>query len=544
VIDRRGIRFWLMARRSRHPAEGDTRRGATSAPDHEEASPAAAWVSGVTARVAAWSRSNTDYCLLLVLASLIAIGSLVPGRPVAAWSEVLADLQAGATLAVQDPAFATVLERFATFLPLGWLTWQRLGRHGFRHPIVVSCTAVALFALALELGQSVVQSRHGRLSDFLLAVAFAWLGAGIGAWLGTPPSPARVRRLLLMALVLGNTTLTFLVAESHLGAEIKGWDCGFPLVVANEISGDRPWRGGVRAVAIYPRALPADDVARLATVPFSTDGLRIRQDADALMVYPFDRVRGRRVPQVLPDGPEVDMLLPPSGPATWRSSAGALEVLGPILIQGNRPPRELCTAILASGAFAIELALASADLAQDGPARIVSHSIDPYARNFTLAQDGRALVLRVRTPWNGPNGNRMELRAENVLGDRAWHHVVASYDRGMAAVFVDGEPGALVRYDALMWLSDTHVVRLAAFAAVAFAGLGLVAGSLFGKRSWRRRTVYAYLLAALVPVGATLLLGVQLGHDPDWWLIAAALTGPGAGLLTREAWSRLSASSP
>jgi VanZ family protein len=469
---------------------------------------------------------------LVALALVITVGSLWPGTLVQSWPQVLGKLWAARTLAIHPPAFVTVVERFVSFFPLGWLMYYA-ARERLRRPAFGACAAILVFSLSLELGQLFVDGRHARLSDCLLAMAFGALGVCVGLWFARHPSRARARGLLLIALVLGNATILFVMVDAHVGKVIEGWNCSYPLVIANEASADRPWRGSIRGLALYPSALAAGQVAHLAAIPFSREGVRERQNAGALMIYDFDAVDGQRVAQALPNGPADDLMLPSPGPSSWQADGAALDVLGPILIRGERPPQELCAQILASGGFAVEVEIASADPGQDGPARIVTQSIDPFFRNVMLGQDRHALVLRVRTPSNGPNGNVLELRAEDGLPDAGWHRVVAGYDHAVARLFVDGQPVASIRYDEMMWLSDMRPVRLGEFVLVGCVVLGVVVGWLTSARAWRRRIGCAYLGAGPLPIAVALLLGLQLGHEPDWWLVAAGALGPGMGLLTQ-----------
>lgn len=475
--------------------------------------------------------------VLAAWALLIVIGSLVPGRFVGSWSAVLANLETAASLAIHEPALGTICERLIAFFPLGWLLW-RASVARFRRPWIFSCVAVSLFVLVVELAQSFVDTRHARLTDFLLAMAFGWLGAGVAAWLGVAPSPIRVRRLLVGGLLTGNAVLTYVLVGSQLGAEIRGWDCDFPLVVANEASGDRPWRGRIRGIAIYPRALAADDAAHLAAVPFSGQGWRSRQDAGALLVYRFDRARAGRLPQALPNGPDLDLLLPPAGPWAWQSgAAGALDVLGPTVIRGSRPPHELCAALARSRAFAIEVEVASADLAQEGPARIVSYSPGPYRRNFTLGQELGALVFRVRTPSNGTNGTNWPLETADGVLAGGWHHVVATYGQGAAQLFLDGAALAPpLLYHRLVRVSEERTVRVAVLTAIASIAMGATVALLKAGASWRSTFGHAYLGAGAVPSAIAVLLGLHLGHAPDYLLIGAAAMGPAIGVLCLRSW--------
>lgn len=50
-------------------------------------------------------------------------------------------------------------------------------------------------------------------------------------------------------------------ATSDLGGDFSNWDDEFRLVIGNETSGDRPWLGSIRRVAIYSRALSQTEVS-------------------------------------------------------------------------------------------------------------------------------------------------------------------------------------------------------------------------------------------------------------------------------------------
>ncbi len=52
------------------------------------------------------------------------------------------------------------------------------------------------------------------------------------------------------------------VATSQMGTDLGNWDPAFPLVLANEPTGDRPWLGTFYLVAIYNRALSSTEVTQ------------------------------------------------------------------------------------------------------------------------------------------------------------------------------------------------------------------------------------------------------------------------------------------
>lgn len=49
-------------------------------------------------------------------------------------------------------------------------------------------------------------------------------------------------------------------ADPQTGAFLKDWDNSFALVVGNEVSGNRPWAGSIRFLAVHKRAMGAEDI--------------------------------------------------------------------------------------------------------------------------------------------------------------------------------------------------------------------------------------------------------------------------------------------
>ena len=110
---------------------------------------------------------------------------------------------------------------------------------------------------------------------------------------------------------------------------------------------------------------------------------------------------------------------------------------GAMLAEGvDRPLLEACKK---SNRLAVEALLTPDDLNQHGPARIVSFSQDPNQRNFTLGQDGKKLIFRLRTPKTGPNGTNPEVRFGSLQAGKPTHVIVA-YRPGRLAVYIDGRP--------------------------------------------------------------------------------------------------------
>ena len=127
--------------------------------------------------------------------------------------------------------------------------------------------------------------------------------------------------------------------------------------------------------------------------------------------------------------------LRPRGTAKFDAD-GNLEVTGgAFLTEGaNQPLLEACRA---SGELSVEVTLRTDNLAQSGPARLVSFSTDPYHRNFTLGQERDRLVFRLRTPQTGDNGMNPETSFGRIEAGK-WHHVLVTYRDGELTGYLDG----------------------------------------------------------------------------------------------------------
>ncbi|NOX77094.1 MAG: LamG domain-containing protein, partial [Gammaproteobacteria bacterium] len=51
-------------------------------------------------------------------------------------------------------------------------------------------------------------------------------------------------------------------AGTTISGNLSNWDGGYRLALANELTGDRPWRGELHLVAIFDRALSAADISQ------------------------------------------------------------------------------------------------------------------------------------------------------------------------------------------------------------------------------------------------------------------------------------------
>ena len=158
------------------------------------------------------------------------------------------------------------------------------------------------------------------------------------------------------------------------------------------------------------------------------------QDRNGSVVFAWDRTFGPRI-----HGPG-------DKPSDWRFKArgsarggpGGLINLtdGAAVVDGADDT--LLSMFKDGNQFSLEVVFTAANDRQNGPARMVSFSTDAYSRNFTLGQEGKSLVLRLRTTSTGLNGQKPEVTLCPVTPGKR-QHVIVSYREGRLVCYLDSK---------------------------------------------------------------------------------------------------------
>jgi hypothetical protein len=217
----------------------------------------------------------------------------------------------------------------------------------------------------------------------------AWQRNKLGAAIGVATRPINETWVVLAVLGIG----VLLAAWDTSGRlpSLSNWNPGFPIQFGNEATLDRPWKGEILQLALYPSAA--------------------RPDSDP----------------------------------TSNKLIGSISGLGPLVLEGGpgiRLPsaasQSFADAVARSNSFRVVGRVATASLAQEGPARIVSFSSDPYTRNFDVGQEGRRIVFRVRTSFGGSDGELFRAITPPMLESGRTTVIDTSFDGLVARIRIDG----------------------------------------------------------------------------------------------------------
>jgi VanZ family protein len=438
-----------------------------------------------------------------------------------------------------DVSFVPLVAHFTLFFLLGVLLVNVYETSLLRWPLLKLVFVAVAICSVLEATQLFQQARHARLND----IAVNALALSLGVILSTSwKTGCRLRRALREALnrlpyaevvVLALAVIVWwsIGLRPVFGGLRMDWDKSFPLVIGNEIGGQRPWLGNLRYVGIYDRALSRQEILRILPRHFPAGEMETRFRFGLLTGYDLAHVSGNKVAA---EGTlRSDELALESQDGAIISSQGEVKLAKRTLLRTHGSASSLNERIASVGKFSVEVWAEPLSLDQAGPARIVTVSDSVAFRNFTLGQSGDTLVFRVRNRVNGSNGNDHELEARGLI-DQGFQDVIAVYDHGVSTIFKNGAARAEIDLREPIFYSHlaTGGFGRGALVAMALIMIGFPAFAL-AYRSTRRATVhFAVLVLAFLICAAPYAISCFFVGGPwrisffGWLLVAFLLICP------------------
>ncbi|MFZ1504402.1 MAG: VanZ family protein [Nitrospira sp.] len=232
-----------------------------------------------------------------------------------------------------------------------------------------------------------------------------------------------------------------------LASDFSNWNPTYRLLLGNEGTMNRPWLGTLHLVAVYDRALPSDEITTHFSLGPLVDSQERRTKQGLVLYYDFSEQAGAIVHDRAAKGPSTDLYIQDLSRTAWVFPNGLTLSADTVIASRLAPDQVVGGGLLADKELSVEAWVTPADLAQTGPARIVSFSKNTDVRNFTLGQQSKDVVFRLRTPISGYNGANPALSTSDAPLTRATQHIVATYREGMERLYVDGIARAQVSLD-------------------------------------------------------------------------------------------------
>jgi len=240
--------------------------------------------------------------------------------------------------------------------------------------------------------------------------------------------------------------------------------------------------------AVRGEACPVDELCSLETGDCvdgtggtgGSGGEGGRVDDGLILFYAFDEGSGATVTDRSDVLPKLDLTIADPGNVAW--STDHLEVNTATALSTSGAATKVVSRAQASGELSVEAWVVPANATQDGPARIISMSVDTQLRNFMLGQEADTYAARFRadgeTDWD--NGSPTIVTTTGSV-TAALTHVVHTHDAsGAEVLYVNGtedetfaRSGGLSQWDAAYpivvanegtnnraWLGELHLIAV------------------------------------------------------------------------------------
>lgn len=324
------------------------------------------------------------------------------------------------------------------FLPLGFGLMclfhnSRLGT--ITKPVIVLFISFIL-STSVEVLQAFTPSReptiadiyNNTLSGFIGIICFYLWNSQIISYLAKNIGKNKTTfdNQQLTAIFFAYIALTFLMPIAlYNTTNLSNWNLDYPLILGNETTGDRPWRGYISDVYIADRAISKEEVANIfANKTLTNLGNSLVAYYPLSLQNSFSDRTGN-LPHLTPRRQYLNYL---GGKGVLLNAYQWLEA---------KPVKLLNQRIRKANQFTIGATIAASRINQKRPGRIISLSNGATERNFSLEQRDSKLVVRLRTPLGGQNATYIMNYVFDVFTDNNPHQIIITYTGSVLQVYID-----------------------------------------------------------------------------------------------------------
>ena len=239
---------------------------------------------------------------------------------------------------------------------------------------------------------------------------------------------------ILLAIAGYCSIIAFGILMLLINVDLDNWSSNYHLAIGNEVKGNRPWNGYLRNLYICDRSLNDLEVIQA----FENPTAFFEQNTNLLAVIN---------PQ--PDTSKFSNL-------AWQIKSGATSNIttlqGTDITDGNSlllsdkqwlktkfPATALSDKLKETSEFSVSFTVATKNINQSGPGRIMSLSQGTYAQNIMIGQNQSDLFFRLRTSLTKQSPAHPEFIVPNVFKDLQFHQILITFINKQLAFYIDRE---------------------------------------------------------------------------------------------------------
>ena len=318
--------------------------------------------------------------------------------------------------------------------------------------LVVCCLFSAVISTLVELTQLFIPTRVSNLSDIICNTIGGGVGGILYLWrkniiqflagILTGNRHKLSLKSLLTAIAIYCSLVILGVGILLNSINLSNWNNDDYLAIGNEVTGDRPWHGYINNLYICDRALNQSEVIRA----YEDNNYFQPQLSSLIASFTFTN-RQEYYQDKSQHIPDFKSYISPQSKINKNKNKDIQnhesdQYLG-ILLNKNQWLKTKDSAVSLNkrlkqtNEFSFFLTVASRDLQQTGPARIISIADSTIAQNIIIGQSENNLSLRLRTPTTGNSANQPEFLVPNVFDSYGFHQILVTFAHKKLSVYID-----------------------------------------------------------------------------------------------------------
>ena len=333
------------------------------------------------------------------------------------------------------------------FIPFGF-SFSAITNRLQRQPVTVVISFLLGFFIStsIELSQLLLPSRVSNLSDIVCNT----IGGSIGsilfylknsiiyflATILTGNIQKLTHQSILKAIAV-YSSIAFLANIILLNnVNLNNWDSNYYLAIGNEVTGVRPWEGRIKSLQISDRSLNRSEISKSLSQLNNFSKSNYKQ----LTTSVFDLNRSIQTNDLVWQKTKINK----TNDDIFNTNLGNTKSKNKDIKVNNRqwlktkiPATYLNNKLKSEDEFTISLRLATNNIKQSGPARIVTLSAGIYTHNLLVAQQKTDLHFRLRTPITGKNAASPEFIVPNVFKDTLFHNIIINFSDRTLSFYID-----------------------------------------------------------------------------------------------------------